>query len=188
MQTGTINREQRLALLHLAYALLPGCRTIIAGGFAASYQQAQDVDLWVLGDPQLERAAAGMAMTGVSHADYQFPDYDDMMAVDGAHGILRCDTPLLPIHIIGTSVTSVDKLLAGFDISTHRWAVTRHNVLVQGKDATSVFEDGRVLVNRWPNSTDARVLKLQERYGITIAPFVADPATKAKPKKKDAAA
>lgn len=166
------------ALRRLAYSLLPGMHLTVAGGFAIDPYQANDVDLWVLGDPMLVRAAA---LLDKQHIDYIVPElpsnpdvpFTESVANDEAreHATLKVHTPLRDIHIVGTEIATVPELLASFDISTHRWAVTEGGARVAGIGATFTWEDGKVLAYRFPKSTDARVRKLEKRYGITLHPY-----------------
>jgi hypothetical protein len=42
-----------------------------------------------------------------------------------AHATAIIKTPLIPIHVVGTRAQNVDQLLRSFDISTHRWAISK---------------------------------------------------------------
>ena len=99
--------------------------------------------------------------------------------------VIRLTTPVLPIHIVGCAETRWADLLDTFDISTHRWAQTRDGVRLRGLDATTVFEPGRVLYVIDPVDTERRRKKLEDRYGITIAPYE-PPARIAAPQMKKA--
>jgi hypothetical protein len=167
MRTSIMTQAQRDALTRLVWSLVPELKAVIAGGFAAAWWQAEDVDLWVLGDPHLEKAGDVLRLYEVRYEQNETPDYGP--AVTSHHATLTAQTPLLPIHIIGTHELSTDALLKTFDISTHRWALTRAGATVAGEHATTIHEPGRVLCNPFPVSTEHRRRKLSARYEIDIA-------------------
>lgn len=170
----------RDGLRTLAYSLIaPNTYAVIAGGFAADWTRAQDVDIWVMGDPLLSKTTEHFEDYGVRFR--QRDEHRDSVPVDERErAVVVIDTPLLPIHVIGCVEQSLTELLRTFDISTHRWGLTRTGVVVAGEGATTPYEPGQVLTYRFPSSTDARVKKLKARYEIEIAPFVAPTATKKK--------
>lgn len=169
-RTTPLTVDQRNALVALAYALLPNMdNIIIAGGFAADWTQAHDVDLFVIGDANLR-----VAEEVLTEQDVKFrPLFETNLAYEGANGMERTvvvvDTPLLPIQIIGAKEVTVETLLDTFDISTHRWAWSRRGIRFSGPKATETYETGRVLAPQ--KSTDKRVEKLKARYDIDILPF-----------------
>lgn len=150
------------ALAQLAFALIGELPGVIAGGFAAAPWIAEDVDLWMFGDPLLDRTMRHLTETGI-HAP-------QVLSYSPGSASVRIETPLIPIHIIGTSLMSVEALLGSFDISTHRHARTRWSILVEGPQATRIYESGRVLIEN--ETTAARRDKLQARYDIKILPLV----------------
>jgi hypothetical protein len=166
-----MNHQQSVALRNFAFSLLGNLPTYIAGGFATDYEKASDVDLWVLGDPMLEAATAFMEETGVKWAPGKTSEMVQSLGatVDvDAHATAIIKTPLIPIHVVGTRAQNIDQLLRSFDISTHRWAISKRGALIEGPEATSPYEPGRVLVYKFKDSTDARVKKLEKRYDIEI--------------------
>lgn len=181
-----ITHQQRDALVNLTFSLVPGLHACIAGGFAADWAQAGDIDLWVMSDPLLEKAGELFQRLGVKFT-HKSEDSDSVPPEMITRSVVVCATPLLNIHVIGTEEQSIHALLDTFDISTHRWALTRADVQVSGSHATTPYETGRVLTYRFPESTDKRVKRLQERYDITILPYV-KPEEKQKRVKKERAA
>lgn len=169
---------QAKALENLAFALVPGLEAYIAGGFAADYTAAGDLDLWILNDPTLERTAAKLTELGVRFSPATRGESVPVEEI--TRSVLRISTPLLPIHVIGTAEPTIRELLNTFDISTHRWALSRAGTLIAGEGATKPWETGKVLTYKFPTSTDARVKKLEARYGITIDKFVPPATTPAK--------
>ena len=166
-----MNRKQFETLRAFTFALVPGLKAYIAGGFAADYTQAKDVDLWMLGDPMLERTIATLDEHKVAWEPASGLTCESVSAGDISHAVARIKTPLIPIHLVGTAMLKIEDVLETFDISTHRWAYSREGVHIAGKDATTPYENGRVLTYLFPKSTDCRVKKLEDRYGITIAPY-----------------
>lgn len=171
-----LTKGMRDGLLALVYSLVPEMRAYVAGGFAADFTRATDIDLWVLADPLLERATAIMDDYGVKYRQHD-EAVDSVPNEDRERSVVVVDTPLRTVHVIGTVEQTLQDLLSTFDISTHRWAMTPAGVRVAGDKATEWWETGRVLTYRFPNSTDARVKKLEARYEISIQPF-------SEPKKK----
>lgn len=169
---------QRDAMLTLAYNLAPGVQAYVAGGFAADWTRATDLDLWVLRDPLLERATDAMSAHGTKF--HQHAEAVDSVPVgERERAVVVVDTPFIPIHVIGVVEQTLQELLATFDISTHRWAMTPAGVRVPGDRATEWWETGRVLSYRFPASTDARVAKLKARYEIDIQAYEAPKVKKA---------
>lgn len=167
-----MNLTQRDALVALAWSLVPGLKAVIAGGFAADWKQAGDLDLWMLADPMLEKTSEVFSEMGIKRTMVSDAMPDDYSATI-SHAITSCMTPFMSIHVIGTEEGSTADLLRTFDISTHRWALTRYGVQIMGDKATTPYETGRVLTYRFPSSTDARVARLKDRYDIDILPYVA---------------
>lgn len=167
--------RQHQALLDFTFALVGSLRSCVAGGFAAGYEQASDVDLWMFNDPMLEATVDYLDQHGVKWTQGKTSETVqsiDATSDEGAHATALIRTPLIPIHVVGTRAQNIDQLLASFDISTHRWAYTSTGVLVEGPGATSIYEPGRVLLYKFRNSTDERVKKLSKRYDIEIAEYV----------------
>jgi hypothetical protein len=171
-----LTRHMRDALEALAFALVDSRPAVIAGGFAAQWWSAGDIDLWMLGDPMLEKVGLLWQTMGIKSRRPSEAE-SSIAADDRDHAVAVLDTPLMAIHVIGTELTSTRELLNTFDISTHRWAITREGMQISGMGATTPFETGRVLAYPFPESTDARVKRLQARYDITILPYV-DPKSK----------
>lgn len=166
----------RDAFRTFAFALVGDLPAVVAGGFAAEWTLAQDLDLFMFGDPTLAKTCHQLHQQGVEYARAS------VLYTGENRPVIMLQTPLLPIHLIGCVETDYHALLDTFDISTHRWAVTKSGVHLRGNDATTVFEPGRVLVPH--RLTASRVEKLQDRYQIEIAPYEPPPATASKSSKK----
>lgn len=176
-----LGATQEKALRAFAFALVEPLPAYIAGGFAADYTQAGDVDLWILGDPTLEKTAAHLTDLGAKFKHGTRGDSVDVEEI--GRSVIDVYTPLLTIHVIGVEETRIQDLLSTFDISTHRWALSRAGTLIAGEGATKPWEPGRVLTYKYPASTDKRRIRLAQRYGIEIAKFIPPKDSK----KKDAA-
>lgn len=177
---------QREAFIRFLYTLVPST-AIIAGGFAADWTQAKDVDLWVLSDPMLERTTEFLKAAKAKWLPCDANPAHSVPEEQRDRTVIRLDMPLLPVHIIGVTEQTVQDLFHTFDISTHRWAYGKNGQRIAGPGATEVWEPGKVLTYRFPASTDRRVKRLEERYGITIEPYTQPGKTLGRPKKDKAA-
>lgn len=166
-----ITLAQRDALVALAFSLAPGVPAVIAGGFAADYSKANDVDLWMLGDHLLLRTMAEFKRRGVRSHQVDPSVTSSVPEEVRTRAVCIVQTPILNIHVIGAPEVDVHSLLRTFDISTHRWGITEGGTTIPGFKSTFPYVDGEVLVCPYPTSTTKRIARLEARYGITIKPL-----------------
>ena len=91
---------QRDAFIRFLYTLVPST-AIIAGGFAADWTKAQDVDVFVLQDSMLDRTTELLRAQNVTWENVNRNPESSVPVEEIERTVIRVPMPLLPVHIIG---------------------------------------------------------------------------------------
>jgi hypothetical protein len=145
-------------------------RAVIAGGFAADHERAQDVDVWVLngrnGSFEAREQIEEFLVNNFQELELVrnlglYPDSNVVATLKRA--FLGHDVQLLT-----TGAFTTKELVNGFDISTHQVALQQVGELMKvthGDDWTSLHEQPRVTRFSTPADTLRRLHKVTQRYG-----------------------
>ncbi len=145
----------------------------IAGGFAACPDKAGDCDVWVLiGVQQIEslstvreRILRLLIARNIRFVEEQ----SDWSGVEGSYatgvnvGSIKVAKLADGRQIIVSNAASAAELLQGFDVSTHRVALTSDGELVRGEGFTPIDQPARALLQN--SKTPERLAKCSKRYG-----------------------
>lgn len=165
----------------------------IAGGYAHDPEKASDIDLWVVGQPDLE--AAANAIRAFHGIDHPVEEINDPTYNEHPHGfrvalnqmIEWTDAPepkefslewyltnqhFRKVQVLVTSQPTIDVLLAHFDITTHAIAykLSEPATFKVGEGYFPIGSQPRV--KRWdtPGQTLQRLEKICDRYGFEPHP------------------
>lgn len=158
-------------ILQNAFNLIPAPwrnRAVIAGGAAACFDKADDIDIFVLDMPHDEdvikfRAALRAAdIPGIVFREGLDPAYTEKLQV-----VADVPSIALPVQIIATRLATKHELLMDFDISTHVAAITPDGVLHIRPGRTSLInETPKILSWATPERTLVRYRRICIRYGL----------------------
>lgn len=167
---------------------------VVAGGYAACPELADDIDVWVLADDEIDglteacdreeylgsrrhRLKMHLAGMGTERVSADESDYA------GDHKLVTTVTALLNFSGYNRSVRILDRkiqllvvphrtpqeLVDSFDISTHAIALQRSR-FVFGRGWTRLNQTPNVLRWNQPGKSLERLLKISKRYGMTPRP------------------
>lgn len=161
-------------IFKVADRLGPVEQIAIAGGAVVRFDRAEDIDVFVM-DFDMEAAMSQSQMLAEKLAE-EFAGYvqlsgsSERMAGYTKNRMLIAsvlDAPFKkPVQIIATTFPDAGSIIDSFDLSVHAWAVIKPHYLV-GSLVNSTHMNEVIRVNRWdtPESTLARLRKLEDRYG-----------------------
>ena len=156
-------------------------RAVIAGGAAASFVYASDVDIYILGLDEdgayklsaiLDRQRStipGMRVSMPGSGEFDelcsnYPEKDDFRVIAGIPDAVT------PVQIIATWNETVKDLLQGFDISTHCVAYTSDGTRHTIAETTDLTVSPRFVSMHAPDKALARYRKICLRYGLQPDP------------------
>jgi hypothetical protein len=147
-----------LMMIHTT-ARLSGFNVVVAGGAAADYERATDIDVWVLGSTVKHACKLLAVFGGDESAKVQRVDYGGSYLV----GSCQPGWSDKPIQIIATSSEDVTALLTGFDLNVHMWAILPNGQRVGCEHSAEIDQPVRVMNTNGPK-TKSRFWKLWKRY------------------------
>ena len=168
------NELQELLLSYLPKGLhRDAC---VAGGYAADPEQANDIDLWVLGITPEQFDTVEREIRQHLHNNYLLSSVDpplrDSQHYDehpGQFRVVSIQSGPAPmgVQILITKQPTLGQLLKQFDISTHAlgYMVVSREV-EQAEGWTSIMEPPRVLTYARPTATTLRLDRVVARYGV----------------------
>jgi len=148
-------------------------KCVIAGGAVVDFDQALDIDVFVLSQDWRTVLMVGNAIDGRRFTG-SLMSLDDDIPYEGGHaddfyrlGSCHPSWSPKPIHITGfgglsTGNSSVESLLETFDLSVHAWAYDEKG-RIHGIP-TSTRPCDPITVSHIRSTTAARLLKLSQRY------------------------
>ena len=156
-------------------------KAYIAGGAAACFELADDIDVFVLGiiteqeSAEFEKALHDMKVLGMTfRSDKPVLDKPHTDSCVNGHFNVRAEIPsagvIQPIQFIGSPFTTIDELLQDFDISTHCWAVDVTGKSFSIPESTSMYRVPKLVHSNIPNITLVRYRKICLRYKLAPDP------------------
>lgn len=191
-----LNAPVPAALLDYFKLIPPGWDVVIAGGAAADFSLASDVDLWILPtgmekavrrDSLYKKAEEGHNANMVLYElrDYLYHGVGQTLDIQNApldsekymedNQVMRLldvyGFGALKAQIMFTTYPNVLALLNSFDISTHMVAVNRAGTRILNLHATPTdIQPVLYHANAIGGGTPARLVRIAKRYGFTIDP------------------
>lgn len=162
-----MNAEHRQLVARLAFSFVPPLYrqwSVIAGGFAADPEQTNDVDLYMLGNPNAKRVISWLQEQRIEHCDSRNSYGNERLIanIGVPFGAIR------KIQLLGAKQTTVEELLDSFDITTHMWALKEDGTIIRGTKATGTDEPGKIVRFDTLEDTVRRAEKIGRRYCIEV--------------------
>ena len=156
-------------------------KAYIAGGAAACFELANDIDVFVLSinteqeSAKFEKALHDMNIPGMTfRSDKPVLDKPHTDSCVDGHFNVRAEIPsagvIQPIQFIGSPFTTIEALLQDFDISTHCWAVDVTGKSFSIPESTPINGTPKLVHSNIPNITLVRYRKICLRYKLAPDP------------------